>query len=156
LLAALPGFASALITFIFLVLVNAGQALVRKQLARSVGVSAPVFTPVICALGGLLVGVLVKILGDHSGIFAEMMVVGLSLSAALYWIKPPIAFDRNNEPDDLRFMRKPSILDRFMNSRSSGQQKPRSPKVYGAAQLRGLDSNQRPPGYERVSGLLNF
>jgi len=33
----------------------------------------PVFTLVICSLGGLLVGVLVKVFGDHSGIFAEMM-----------------------------------------------------------------------------------
>ena len=73
LLAAVLGLISAGITFIFLVLVEAGQSLIWEQAAQAVGVSVPVFTLVICTLGGLLVGVLVKIFGDHSGIFAEMM-----------------------------------------------------------------------------------
>jgi H+/Cl- antiporter ClcA len=73
LLAALLGLVSAVITFIFLVLVHAGQTLIWEQAAQTVRVSAPVFTWAICALGGLLVGVLVKVFGDHSGIFAEMM-----------------------------------------------------------------------------------
>ena len=73
LLAAVLGLISAGITFIFLVLVNVGQSLVWEQAALAVGVSVPVFTVVICSLGGLLVGVLVKVFGDHSGIFAEMM-----------------------------------------------------------------------------------
>jgi len=73
LLAALLGLVSAVITFIFLVIVNVGQTLIWEQAAQAVGVSAPVFTLVICSLGGLLVGVLVKVFGDHSGIFAEMM-----------------------------------------------------------------------------------
>jgi H+/Cl- antiporter ClcA len=73
LLAALLGLVSAVITFIFMVLVHTGQTLIWEQAAQTVGVSAPVFTLVICALGGLVVGVLVKIFGDHSGIFAEMM-----------------------------------------------------------------------------------
>ena len=73
LLAALLGLVSAVITFIFLVLVHIGQTLIWEQAAQAVGVSMPVFTLVICALGGLLVGALVKIFGDHSGIFAEMM-----------------------------------------------------------------------------------
>ncbi len=47
------------------------------------------------------------------------------------------AFDDNNKPDDLRFMGKPSFWDRFMNSRSSGQAKHRSPKVYGACAVAG-------------------
>jgi hypothetical protein len=38
-----------------------------------VGLSTPVFTVLVCTLGGLIVGVLVKIFGDHSGIFAELM-----------------------------------------------------------------------------------
>ena len=71
--AAVLGLISAGITFIFLVLVEAGQSLIWEQAARAVGVSVPVFTLVICSLGGLLVGVLVKVFGDHSGIFAEMM-----------------------------------------------------------------------------------
>ena len=72
-LAALLGIISAAITFIFLVLVRAGQALIWEQAAQAVGVSLPVFTLLICSIGGLMVGVLVKVFGDHSGIFAEMM-----------------------------------------------------------------------------------
>ena len=73
LLAAVLGLISALITFVFMVLVRAGQALVWEQIAQAVGLPAPAFTVLICALGGLLVGVLVKVFGDHSGIFAETM-----------------------------------------------------------------------------------
>jgi H+/Cl- antiporter ClcA len=73
LLAAVLGLFSAVLTFIFLVLVDVGQSLVWEQAALAVGVSVPVFTLVICSIGGLLVGVLVKVFGDHSGIFAEMM-----------------------------------------------------------------------------------
>jgi H+/Cl- antiporter ClcA len=73
LLAAVLGVASAVITFIFVVLVHAGQTIVWEQIARSVGLSTPVFTLLVCTLGGVLVGVLVKIFGDHSGIFAELM-----------------------------------------------------------------------------------
>ena len=72
-LAALLGLISAVITFIFLVLVQAGQVLIWEEVAQAVGLSMPVFTLLICSLGGLLVGVLVKVFGDHSGIFAEMM-----------------------------------------------------------------------------------
>ena len=72
-LAAVLGLISAVITFIFLVLVQAGQTLIWDQVAHAVGLSAPAFTLIVCTLGGLLVGVLVKIFGDHSGIFAEMM-----------------------------------------------------------------------------------
>ena len=53
--------------------VKVGQSLIWEQAAQAVGLSTPVFTLVICTLGGLLVGVLVKVFGDHSGIFAEMM-----------------------------------------------------------------------------------
>lgn len=31
------------------------------------------FTILVCTLGGLLVGLLVKIFGDHNGIFADIM-----------------------------------------------------------------------------------
>ena len=72
-MAALLGLVSAAITFIFLVVVHAGQTVIWEQAARAVSVPLPVFTLVICSLGGLLVGVLVKVFGDHSGIFAEMM-----------------------------------------------------------------------------------
>jgi len=61
------------ITFVFQGLVRVGQVLVWKLAAQAAGLPAPVFTLVVCALGGLLVGVLVRTFGDHSGIFAEMM-----------------------------------------------------------------------------------
>ena len=73
LLAAVLGLVSAVITFLFVVLVHAGQTIVWEQIAQAVGLSAPVFTLLVCTIGGLLVGVLVKIFGDHSGIFAELM-----------------------------------------------------------------------------------
>ncbi|HTP11103.1 MAG TPA: chloride channel protein, partial [Anaerolineae bacterium] len=70
---ALLGLISAVITFVFMVVVNLGQTIVWDQLAQAVGIAKPIFTLIVCSLGGLLVGVLVKIFGDHSGIFAEMM-----------------------------------------------------------------------------------
>jgi len=73
LLAALLGLIGAVITFIFVVLVHEGQYIIWEQMARAVGLPAPIFTLLICTIGGLLVGLLVKIFGDHSGIFAEMM-----------------------------------------------------------------------------------
>ncbi|MCL4262068.1 MAG: chloride channel protein [Anaerolineae bacterium] len=73
LLAALLGLISAGITFVFMALVNGGQSLVWEEAAAAVGLSAPIFTLLICTIGGLLVGVLVQTFGDHTGIFAEMM-----------------------------------------------------------------------------------
>lgn len=73
LLAALLGLISAGITFGFMALVNGGQSLVWQEAAAAVGLSAPIFTLLICTIGGLLVGVLVRTFGDHTGIFAEMM-----------------------------------------------------------------------------------
>jgi len=40
-----------------------------QQAAQAVGLSAPVFTLLVCSTGGLLV----KVFGDHTGIFAELM-----------------------------------------------------------------------------------
>ena len=73
LLSALLGLISAMITFFFQGLVRAGQGVVWARAAQAAGLPAPIFTLIVCALGGLLVGMLVKIFGDHSGIFAEMM-----------------------------------------------------------------------------------
>ncbi len=73
LLTAVLGLVSAVMTFVFVVLVNAGQVLIWEQAAAASGVAVPIFTIVVCTLGGLLVGVLVKVFGDHSGIFAEMI-----------------------------------------------------------------------------------
>jgi H+/Cl- antiporter ClcA len=73
LLSALLGLMSAVITFGFLGLVKLGQVLVWSRAQQAAGLSAPVFTIAVCTLGGLLVGILVWIFGDHSGIFAEIM-----------------------------------------------------------------------------------
>lgn len=74
LLAALVGLISALVTFAFIYLVNIGQAVLWEEAAEATGLSMPVFTLLVCAIGGLLVGLLVHFLGDFSGIFADLMV----------------------------------------------------------------------------------
>ena len=73
LLAALLGAASAAVLFIFMLLVDTGSAAVWETMAAATGLPAPLFTILVCTLGGLLVGIAVKIFGDHSGIFAELM-----------------------------------------------------------------------------------
>ena len=73
LLAALLGIISAVITLAFQNLVRIVQVLVWRRAAHAAGLPAPVFTLVVCAFGGLMVGMLVRTFGDHSGIFAEMM-----------------------------------------------------------------------------------
>ncbi len=73
LLVAILGVISAVITFVFMALVHEGTNLIWEQTAQLVGISMPLFTILVCTLGGLLVGLLVKLFGDHSGIFAEVM-----------------------------------------------------------------------------------
>ena len=70
---ALMGIVSAVVTFAFMALVHEGTRLVWEQTAQLVGIALPLFTLLVCTLGGLLVGLLVKLFGDHSGIFAELM-----------------------------------------------------------------------------------
>ena len=73
LLVALLGAVSAVITFVFIALVNVFTDLLWKQAPTALGIDTRLFTFVVCTLGGLLVGLLVKIFGDHNGIFAEIM-----------------------------------------------------------------------------------
>lgn len=68
------GSISALITFAFIALVHEGIGLIWEQAAQALGLDARLFTLLICALGGLLVGLLVKVFGDHNAIFAELMI----------------------------------------------------------------------------------
>ena len=70
---AVLGVISALITFIFMALVHQGTALIWEQAAAMLGIDPRLFTILVCTLGGLLVGLLVKLFGDHTGIFAEVM-----------------------------------------------------------------------------------
>ncbi len=70
---ALLGVISALVTFLFMALVHQGTVLIWERAATAVGVDLRLFTILVCTTGGLLVGLLVKFFGDHSGIFAEVM-----------------------------------------------------------------------------------
>ena len=69
----LLGLISALVTFTFMALVHQGTYLLWTEAAQALGVDPRLFTLLVCTLGGLLVGLLVKQFGDHSGIFAELM-----------------------------------------------------------------------------------
>lgn len=69
----LLGLMSAVITFTFIVLVNQGTILIWERAALSLGLDIRFFTILVCTIGGLFVGLLVKFFGDHTGIFAEMM-----------------------------------------------------------------------------------
>ena len=67
------GLLCALITFGFMALVHGGTALIWEQVAAALAIDPRLLTLVICTLGGLLVGLLVKLFGDHNAIFAELM-----------------------------------------------------------------------------------
>ncbi len=67
------GVISALVTFVFIVLVNQGIQLIWEQAAQSLGLDVRLFTILVCTVGGLVVGLLVKLFGDHNGIFADLM-----------------------------------------------------------------------------------
>jgi H+/Cl- antiporter ClcA len=73
LLVGVMGIISALVTFVFMIIVNRGIALVWEQAAPATGLDPRLFTLLICTAGGLLVGLLVKLFGDHNAIFAEIM-----------------------------------------------------------------------------------
>jgi H+/Cl- antiporter ClcA len=70
---AVLGVLSALVTFVFMALVHQGTVLIWEQGAAALGLDLRIFTVLVCTIGGLLVGLLVKLFGDHTGIFAEVM-----------------------------------------------------------------------------------
>lgn len=72
-LVALLGVVSALVTFAFVALVHEGTRLIWEQTALALGIDLRLFTMLVCTIGGLLVGLLVKLFGDHNAIFAELM-----------------------------------------------------------------------------------
>ncbi len=72
-LVAVLGLISALVTFAFMALVGLGTDAIWEQAAHALGMDVRLFTVLICTLGGLLVGLLVKLFGDHNAIFAELM-----------------------------------------------------------------------------------
>ena len=67
------GLICALVTFAFVALVGGGTKLIWEQAAPALGVDARLLTVMICTIGGLLVGLLVKLFGDHNAIFADLM-----------------------------------------------------------------------------------
>ena len=73
LLAGLVGFVGAGITFAFMWVVQEAAHLIWASAEDGSDVWRPIFTVLICAVAGIIVGVLVKVFGDHSGIFAELM-----------------------------------------------------------------------------------
>jgi H+/Cl- antiporter ClcA len=68
------GLLSALLTFAFMALVHVGTGAIWEQAAQALGLDTRLFTVLICSIGGLLVGLLVKLFGDHNAIFADLMV----------------------------------------------------------------------------------
>ena len=67
------GLISALVTFAFVALVHQGTGLIWEQAAETLGIDPRLFTILVCSVGGLVVGLLVKLFGDHNAIFAELM-----------------------------------------------------------------------------------
>lgn len=67
------GIVSAIITFAFIALVHQASQLLWEQSALVLGLDPRVFTFLVCVIGGLLVGLFVKLFGDRNAIFADMM-----------------------------------------------------------------------------------
>jgi len=72
-LVAILGAVSAVITFVFIALVNLLTDLIWEQAPLVLGIDTRLFTFLVCTIGGLLVGLLVKLFGDHNAIFFELM-----------------------------------------------------------------------------------
>ena len=69
----LLGLISAVVTFAFIALVHQGTHLLWTEAAVALGLDPRLFTILVCTLGGVLVGLLVKAFGDHNAIFADLM-----------------------------------------------------------------------------------
>ena len=67
------GVISALVTFAFIAIVQMGTQRLWEDAAQALGLDIRLFTILVCTAGGLLVGLLVKLFGDHNGIFADLM-----------------------------------------------------------------------------------
>ncbi len=72
-LIAVIGVISAVITFVFILLVHRSIALIWEGSAAKLGMDQRLFTFLVCAVGGFLVGLLVRYFGDHNAIFSELM-----------------------------------------------------------------------------------
>ena len=72
-LIAILGMVSAILTFGFMVLVNQFTRVIWEEASSALGLDPRLFTFLVCSMGGLLVGLLVKLFGDHNAIFADLM-----------------------------------------------------------------------------------
>ncbi|RPJ51989.1 MAG: chloride channel protein [Chloroflexi bacterium] len=72
-LIALLGVASAVVTFAFMALVNLTTRVIWDLAPHALGLDPRLFTFLVCTLGGLVVGLLVKLFGDHNAIFSDLM-----------------------------------------------------------------------------------
>ena len=52
---------------------RSGTQRLWEDAAQALGLDIRLFTILVCTAGGLLVGLLVKLFGDHNGIFADLM-----------------------------------------------------------------------------------
>jgi H+/Cl- antiporter ClcA len=143
-LVTLLGAASALISFIFMALVHQGTLLIWEQASLALGIDPRLFTLVVCTFGGLLVGLLVKYFGDHSGIFAEVM----------------LEFGRTGRFD---YRNAPGIMiTAFVSLISGASLGPEAPLADACGGMGTLVSDQlklnpqetRTMGYSGVSGML--
>jgi H+/Cl- antiporter ClcA len=138
------GLISALVTFVFMALVHEGTNLLWEQAAQALGLDSRLFTVLVCAIGGLLVGLLVKLFGDHSGIFADLMLEFGKTGR----------FDYRNAPG--------IVITAFVSLISGGSLGPEAPLADAcggmgtlmADKLKLDERGTRTMGYSGVSGML--
>lgn len=143
-LVTLMGLVSALITFAFVALVHQGTALLWERAAAALGLDARIFTVLVCTVGGLLVGLLVKYFGDHDAIFAELMLDFGKTGRFEYRHAPGI------------------VLTAFVSLIAGGSLGPEAPLADACGGLGTLVSDRlklderetRTMGYSGVSGML--
>ncbi len=138
------GLFSAVITFAFVALVHQGTALIWERAAQALGIDPRLFTVLVCTLGGLLVGLLVKGFGDHNAIFAELMLEFGKTGR----------FDYRNAPG--------IVITAFVSLISGGSLGPEAPLADACGGMGTLMSDRlklgeqetRTLGYSGVSGML--
>ena len=140
----LLGLISALVTFTFVALVSQGSYLLWTKAAQALGIDQRLFTVLVCVLGGLLVGLLVKQFGDHNAIFAELMLEFGKTGR----------FDYHNAPG--------IVITAFVSLIAGGALGPEAPLADACGGLGTLMSDRlklneqetRTLGYSGVSGML--
>ena len=83
-LVALLGIISAVVTFVFIVLVNGSIALIWERAALALGIDPRLFTLLVCTLGGLLVGLLVSYTPTANGDYLARIILRTCTTAPCY------------------------------------------------------------------------